>query len=71
MNMTVGILAALFARQSSGKGQRIDVSVRRADTCSGFRVHILSDDRKVGNAVMLGTPYFQWHMEFLKQPMVT
>ncbi len=27
MNMTVGILAALFARQSSGKGQRIDVSL--------------------------------------------
>ena len=27
MNMAVGILAALFARQSSGKGQRIDVSL--------------------------------------------
>ena len=27
MNMTVGILAALFARQTSGKGQRIDVSL--------------------------------------------
>ena len=27
MNMAVGILAALFSRQSSGKGQRIDVSL--------------------------------------------
>ena len=27
MNMTVGILAALFVRQTSGKGQRIDVSL--------------------------------------------
>ena len=27
MNMAVGILAALFARQSTGKGQRIDVSL--------------------------------------------
>ncbi len=27
MNMAVGILAALFARQSSGRGQRIDVSL--------------------------------------------
>ena len=27
MNMTVGILAALFSRQKTGKGQRIDVSL--------------------------------------------
>ena len=72
MNMTVGILAALFARQSSGKGQRIDVSLLGGQIyaqASEYTSFLMTG--KVQVAVMLGTPYFQWHMEFLKQPMVT